>query len=402
MKAYLCLADGRIFPGESIGLAGETAGEVIFHTGMTGYQEILTDPNSAGQIITFTYPLIGNYGVNKEDELGKEVLARGIVIKEACSKPSNYRSEQNLHAYLVEKGVVGIKDVDTRALTRHLRTIGSIMGLISCETDLAELKKRAAALASSCESFSDSSTASHPTSSSASSVASPSMTYPHSLSGFQLLQYLSTQKITTITEGQYPIVIVDFGASKRTIQALQNLNCQLTVVPVTTTAQEILKLEPWGVVLSDGPGNPQDAINVLAVVEAVLERDIPLMGIGLGHQLLGLALGAKTSKLKNSHRGDNQPVKNLATGKVHITSQNHGFILEGIDPKDNRSQQFSITHLNLNDRTIEGIRHNSKPAFAVQFQPEIFPGAQGTHHLWEDFLQLVQEFGREKRGGQYA
>lgn len=368
MKAYLCLADGRIFPGESIGLAGEASGEVVFNTSMIGYQEILTDPTCAGQIIAFTYPLIGNYGVNKEDEVGGKVLARGLIIKESCSEPSNYRSEQNLHSYLVDKGVVGIKDVDTRALTRHLRTTGTMLGLISNGTDLTELKKRAAAL--------------------------------EPISGPQLVKSLSTPEITTITDGEYPLVLVDLGAKEKTIPALKNLDCRITVVPADTAAEEILALNPWGVVLSDGPGDPQDVSYAVPVVQDILERDIPLMGIGLGHQILGLALGGKTYKLKAGHRGGNQPVKNLLTGRVHITEQNHGYVLTK-DSLERYPEFIQITHLNLNDQTVEGIRHKTKPAISLQYHPENCPKAQDTFSLWQEFGQMVQKFG-EKRGEQHA
>ncbi len=359
MKAYLCLADGTIFEGESIGLAGETAGEVVFNTSMTGYQEILTDPSYAGQLITLTYPLIGNYGVNKEDAQSKGIAAKGLIIKEFCNEPSNYRSEKNLQRYLVEEKVVGIKDVDTRALTRHIRTKGTMMGLISTETDYDKLRKKAATLE-----------------------------FDKSL---QLVKSVTAAKTYPVSKGKYPIVMIDYGTKKNIIDSLVALDCQVTVVPAEASAEEILALNPWGVLLSNGPGDPRDLECVLPTIKKLVETKIPMMGICLGHQLLGLALGADIFKMKFGHRGGNHPVKDLTTNRIHITSQNHGY---AIDPQSLEGKDAEITHINLHDHTIEGIRHKEKKIFSVQFHPEAFPGPQDVSFSFDIFLNDVKEYGR--------
>ncbi len=363
MKAYLALADGRIFEGKSIGLVGETAGEVVFNTSMTGYQEILTDPSYAGQIIVLTYPLIGNYGVNREDEESPRSQARGLVIKELCNQPSNFRSEQNLHRYLVSQNIVGIKDVDTRALTKHLRQAGTMLGIISTESTPEELLEKVQKL--------------------------EPVTGPH------LVKSVTTKESYTLPGGEYPVVVVDYGAKGNIIRSLQHLNCQVTVVPATVTADEILARKPWGVVLSNGPGDPQDVDYTLPMIRGVLDARIPVMGICLGHQLLGLALGGTTYKLRFGHRGGNHPVKDLITNRVYITSQNHGYALakESLD-----GREVEITHINLHDQTVEGLRHKTKPAFSIQFHPEACPGPQDTAELFDRFLEMVKEYGRERSG----
>lgn len=359
MKAYLCLADGRIFPGRSIGLAGDTVGEVVFNTSMTGYQEILTDPSYAGQIIVLTYPLIGNYGVNKQDVESPTIRARGFVVKELCQQPSNFRAEQNLHRFLVDQGIVGIMDVDTRALTRHLRQAGTMMGLISTDTDLEELQKKAALL--------------------------EPVTGPH------LVRSVTTPKSYTLDGGTYPVVVVDFGAKGNIINSLKSLDCRVTVVPAHTSAGEIMELKPWGVVLSNGPGDPEDVDYALPAIQGLLEAGIPVMGICLGHQLLGMALGGRTYKLKFGHRGGNHPVKDLLTNRVHITAQNHGYAL---DRESFPEREIEVTHINLHDQTVEGLKHKEKRAFSVQFHPEACPGPQDTFYLFKRFMEMIKEYGQ--------
>ncbi|MCR4443335.1 MAG: glutamine-hydrolyzing carbamoyl-phosphate synthase small subunit [Peptococcaceae bacterium] len=363
MKAYLCLQDGRVFEGESIGMAGETAGEVVFNTSMTGYQEILTDPSYAGQIIVLTYPLIGNYGVNGNDEESPLIAARGLAVKELCPQPSNYRAEQNLHRYLVKHGIVGIKDIDTRALTRHLRQAGTMMGLISTEADPEVLKRRARELAP--------------------------------LAGPGLVKSVTCQEAFTLEGGTHPVVVVDFGAKGNIVRSLRNLGCRVTVVPAGTGAAGILAYRPQGVVLSNGPGDPQDVAYALPAIREVLEAGVPVMGICLGHQLLGLALGGRTYKLKFGHRGGNHPVKDLRSNRVYITSQNHGY---AVAPDSLPGDELEVTHINLHDQTVEGLRHKKRKAFSVQFHPEACPGPQDTFYLFSEFLDMVREYAAKTDG----
>jgi carbamoyl-phosphate synthase small subunit len=354
------LADGKIFSGESIGMADETSGEVVFNTSMTGYQEILTDPSYAGQIIVLTYPLIGNYGVNSTDEESPRIAAKGLIIKELCNLPSNYRSEQTLHRYLVKHNIVGIKDIDTRALTKHLRQSGTMMGLISAEPNPEELVKRAKAL--------------------------------KPLFGPELVKSVTCKSAYTLENGEYPVVVVDYGAKGNIVQSLRNLGCRVTVVPATASAEEILSFKPWGVVLSNGPGDPEDVAYSLPAIRGVLEAEIPLMGICLGHHLLGMALGGKIYKLKFGHRGSNHPVKDLRRNRVYITAQNHGYAVQpdSMDPED-----AEITHINLHDNTVEGLKHKRKPAFSIQFHPEACAGPQDTDYFFEEFMEMVQAFGAQ-------
>jgi len=357
LKAYLCLQDGRLFEGESVGMAGETAGEVVFNTSMTGYQEILTDPSYAGQIIVLTYPLIGNYGVNRQDEESPAIAARGLAVKELCRQPSNYRAEDNLHRYLVKHGIVGIRDIDTRALTRHLRQAGTMMGIISTETDLEVLKQKAREL--------------------------------KPLTGPELVKSVTCPRAFTLDGGTYPVVVVDFGAKGNIVRSLRSLGCRVTVVPAWTGAEEILSYRPQGVVLSNGPGDPQDVAYALPAIRGVLEAGVPVMGICLGHQLLGLALGGSTYKLKFGHRGGNHPVKDLRYNRVYITSQNHGY---AVASDSLPSDEVEVTHINLHDRTVEGLRLKKKKAFSVQFHPEACPGPQDTFHLFQEFVGMVREY----------
>lgn len=360
MRAYLCLQDGKVFPGKAIGIAGEAVGEVIYNTGMTGYQEIITDPSSLGQIIVFTYPLIGNCGINSVDAESAGARAQGIIIKELSTNPSNYRSEENLHKYLVKQGLVGIMDVDTRALTKHLRHYGTMMGLISIEDNLLELVQRAKKL-----SF---------------------------IKGSQLVKSVTTPEARTFSAGQYPVVVLDFGTKRSLLSALAQRDCGVTLVGAETGAEEILALQPKGVVLSNGPGNPDVVEEVLPVIKELLERNIPVLGIGLGHLLLGKALGGTVYRLKTGHRGS-YPVKEIKTGRVYQTSQNHGYVLcaEGFP-----ANEVEITLRNLHDQTVEGIRHKKTGSFSVQFNPEGCPGPREAECFLVEFIEMLK--GQQQGG----
>lgn len=364
MKAYLCLQDGTIFAGESIGITGEASGEVCFNTSITGYQELMTDPACAGQILVFTYPLVGNYGINPLDAQSAKVQARGVVIKELAHYASNYRSRQSLHSYLVEEGVVGIKDIDTRALTRHLRDHGTMLGLISTEEDPAILRQKAQDL--------------------------------RPLTGAQLVQTVTTREKQVFPGGQYPVVVLDLGIKNGMLEALRAADCQVILVGAETSAEEILACNPSGVFLSSGPGDPRDVQFVIPVIQELMRQGIPLMGVSMGHLLLGMALGGNVVPLKHGHRGE-YPVKDLQSNRIFITAQNHGYVLE--QESLTRNEQVEITHLNLHDQTVEGLRHRPSGSFSVQFNPEANPGPRETGMFITQFVNLMVERQQDGRGG---
>ena len=360
----LVLENGTVFSGVSFGAEGETIGEVCFNTGMTGYQEILTDPSYCGQLITMTYPHIGNYGVNPEDVESNKVQAAGFIVREENVVPSNFRSTQSLGNYLREQKIVGIQEIDTRMLTRIIRDEGAMNGIIS-SVDLDEnslLKKVKAA---------------------------PSMT------GMDLAKVVTTpnsydwrmEKGNRRKEvARFKIATIDFGIKHNILRLLESHGCEVTVFPATATATEILKINPDGIFLSNGPGDPAAVTYGIETVKSLLGKK-PIFGICLGHQILALALGAKTYKLKFGHRGCNHPVKNLKTGKVEITSQNHGFAVDpGTIPKN-----VVITHNSLNDQTVEGLKCTDVPAFSVQYHPESSPGPHDSRYLFEEFIKLMSE-----------
>ena len=367
--AYLVLKDGRIFKGKPLGAFGETSGEVVFNTSLMGYQEILSDPSYSGQMITMTYPLIGNYGVNTEDVESRGVFANGFIIKEASAIASNFRSAQPLGDYLKEMGVVGIQGVDTRALTRHLRQQGSMPGLVSsAETDLGKLREKAAKLAT--------------------------------LDGLDLVTkvtcggaYKWNSGLWKLGSGFEPlkeparfrVVALDMGIKTNILRNLVNIGCDVTVVPATMSAQDILDFNPDGVFLSNGPGDPAAAPYAAQTVKGLIGKK-PIFGICLGHQILCIALGAKTYKLKFGHHGGNQPVMDLSTRKVEITAQNHNF---SVDPETLPSG-MEVTHVNLNDHTVEGVRLTSAPVFSVQYHPEAGPGPHDSSYLFGRFAELME------------
>jgi carbamoyl-phosphate synthase small subunit len=361
VKAMLALEDGRIFEGWSFGHQGETTGEVVFNTALCGYQEVLTDPSYAGQIVTMTYPHIGNYGVNWEDVESARPQVAGFVVREASTVASSWRAAGELHRYLVEAGIVGISEIDTRALTKHLRTHGAKRGVISTlclEREALVARARASRL----------------------------------MTGLDLAREVTCGKPYHFeSEGAAAsglrVVAYDFGVKRNILRLLAASGCDVTVVPATTPATEVLERRPDGVFLSNGPGDPEPCGYAIAAARAFMAERLPMFGICLGHQILGLACGGKTFKLKFGHRGANHPVKNLETGRVEITSQNHGFAVE---PALFERAELILTHVNLNDGTVEGFRHRDLPLMSVQYHPEASPGPHDSHYLFQDFIRMME------------
>ncbi len=369
--ALLVLADGTAYPGLSFGAVGTTIGEVVFNTGMTGYQEVLTDPSYSGQMVTFTYPELGNTGVNAQDEESDRPHVKGVIARNICQRPSNWRSTQSLQNYLIQHKVVGIYDIDTRSLTRKLRSSGAMNGAISTEIlDPAELLLKV--------------------------EAAPSM------AGLNLVTTVTTTETYEWTEptesewefsvgvqestspAKYKVVALDFGIKRNILKRLSSYGCQVIVVPADTSAEEILSHNPDGIFLSNGPGDPAAVTEGIATTQALLGAGKPIFGICMGHQVLGLSLGAETFKLKFGHRGLNHPAG--LTQKIEITSQNHGF---AIDPDTLATDRLEITHLNLNDRTVAGLKHKTLPIFSVQYHPEASPGPHDADYLFEQFVSLM-------------
>jgi len=371
MKAALALADGRVFHGRAFGSTGEIAGEVVFNTSMSGYQEILTDPSYCGEIVTMTYPQIGNYGVNREDVESSRPHLSGFIIKELCEFPSNWRSEMSLDAYLKEHDIIGLSGIDTRALVRHIRDKGAQTGILSTlDLDVHSLVAKA--------------------------KAAPSIV------GRDLVQEVTCEKAYTWHEStwdiengygkgakkaQFKVVAYDFGIKRNILRNLVSKGCSVTVVPATTPAEEVLAMGPDGVFLSNGPGDPEPITYAQENIRKLLGK-VPLFGICLGHQLLSIALGGKTYKLKFGHRGGNQPVRRGEGHNVEITSQNHGFAVDPVTLQDDAL----ITHINLNDNTVEGLHHKTAPAFSVQYHPEASPGPHDANYLFGEFIKMMKNF----------
>ena len=376
MKAILALADGTRFHGKALGAIGETTGEVVFNTSLTGYQEILTDPSYHGEIVTMTYPQIGNYGVNSEDAESDKPHLSGFVVKEACDFPSNWRSEMSLDAWLKSHNIVGIQGIDTRALVRHIRDKGAQTGIIS-SVDL------------------------NPESVIAKAQKTPSIVGRDLVKEVTCTeQYEWNEGVWDLETGYskgpakslYKVVAYDFGIKQNILRNLVERNCEVTVVPANTPAEDVLAMNPDGVFLSNGPGDPEPIDYAQENIRKLLGK-VPLFGICLGHQLLSIALGAKTYKLKFGHRGGNQPVRRGEGPNVEITSQNHGF---AVDPAA-LGDDVVVTHINLNDNTVEGIRHKSLPAFSVQYHPEASPGPHDAQYLFNDFIDMMKDNKKSKK-----
>jgi carbamoyl-phosphate synthase small subunit len=376
MKAVLALADGRIFKGTSFGASGEATGEVVFNTSMCGYQEVLTDPSYKGQMVTMTYPQIGNTGINPEDVESRGLFLSGFIVKEYMDCYSNWRATMSLDAYLKENSVLGIQGLDTRALTRHLRDKGAQNGIISTvDFDLERLVEKARAV--------------------------PSMTGLDLASGVSCDKpYHWTQGLWDLQTGyaevdpatlKYKVVAFDFGIKYNILRCLVDAGCDVTVVPADFTAEEVLAMNPDGIFLSNGPGDPEPLTVVIENLQRLIGKK-PIFGICLGHQLLGLALGGKTIKLPFGNHGSNLPVMDMATRKVEITAQNHGFAVD----LDSLGTVACLGHENLNDRTVEGIRHSNLPIFSVQHHPEASPGPHDSHYLFGRFVEMMEKYRTKK------
>ncbi len=357
-EAILYLEDGAIFRGRTLHETGETVGEAVFNTAMTGYQEILTDPSYTGQIVVMTYPLIGNYGVNDQDNESSKIHVKGFVVKEFCRRHSNWRATKSLTEYLNENKIIAIEGIDTRALTRHLRLSGAMKAIISTEDfDPKSLKAKLA--------------------------ASPSM------EGADLVKDVTTaKKYVWKARGrrQYKIAAIDCGIKWNILRIFADLGCETHVFPATATAEDILAIKPDGIFLSNGPGDPAVVTYVTDTVRALVDK-APMFGICLGNQILGLALGGKTYKLKFGHHGANHPVKDFDGNRIGITSQNHGFC---VDMKSLNKNEVAVIHTNLNDQTVEGIKHKKFPVFSIQYHPEAAPGPHDSQYLFKQFIDMIE------------
>ena len=354
--AILVLADGSVYQGYSFGAENDAYGEVVFNTSMVGYQEMLTDPSYAGQIVVPTYPLIGNYGINEQDIESAKIQVRGFAIREECSQPSHYLSTKTLHQYLAQYGIPGISGIDTRAVTRKLRSVGVMMGIITSDKTpqqaLEQLLKQPG------------------------------------YGSIDFVRQVTTDKLYQWQNGgkpQHHVVVLDCGLRYNILRLLAKRGCAVTIVPCTTSAEEILNLKPDGVLLSPGPGDPELLDYIVDTVKQLAGKK-PMTGICLGNQLIARAFGGRNFKLKFGHRGANHPVRELATGRIYITAQNHGY---AVDP-DTISSELEVTHINLNDGTVEGLRHKELPIFAIQYHSEASPGPLDNTYLFDQFMELIK------------
>jgi len=366
LKGIIALEDGTVFEGESFGAEGESVGEVVFNTSLTGYQEVLTDPSYYSQIVTMTNPLIGNYGINEKDVESTQISVKGFIVKEACRYPSNFTSRKSISDYLFENKIVAIQDIDTRALTKHIRVAGAMKAVIYAGDDSVStdtLVKKAKAWTG--------------------------------LVGVDLVKYVtckeayvwnSSQFSCRKTEPRFSVVAFDFGIKHNILRIFESLGCKITVVPANTSAEEVLSYEPDGIFLSNGPGDPSAVGYAIDTIRSLIGKK-PIFGICLGHQLLALALGATTYKLKFGHRGANHPVRNLETGTIEITSQNHGFC---VDMESLKNKGIKTTHINLNDMTCEGLSDTQRNLLSVQYHPEAAPGPHDSGYLFEKFISIMK------------
>jgi carbamoyl-phosphate synthase small subunit len=354
--AILVLADGSAYQGYSFGAETDAYGEVVFNTSMVGYQEMLTDPSYAGQIVVPTYPLIGNYGINEQDFESAKIQVRGFAIREECYQPSHYLSTQTLHQYLAEYGIPGISGIDTRAVTRKLRSVGVMMGVITSDKTPSQALEQ--------------------------------LLKQPGYGSIDFVRQVTTDKPYPWENGgkpQYRIAVLDCGLKYNILRLLCQRGCSVTVVPCTTSAKEILNLKPDGVLLSPGPGDPELLDYIVDTVKSLAGKK-PMMGICLGNQLIARAFGGRNFKLKFGHRGANHPVRELATGRIHITAQNHGY---AVDP-DTIGSELEVTHINLNDGTVEGLRHKKLPIFAIQYHSEASPGPLDNTYLFDRFMEMIK------------
>ncbi|MBI1818737.1 MAG: glutamine-hydrolyzing carbamoyl-phosphate synthase small subunit [Nitrospirae bacterium] len=357
-RAVLVLEDGLVFDGFSFGAEGETSGEVVFNTSMTGYQEIITDPSYRGQLVTMTYPHIGNYGVNDSDHESRKPFLGGFIAKEVCFNPRNYYLSKPLDIYLKDNDIIGIYGIETRTLTRHLRDRGSKLGMISTEEfDTAHLVEK--------------------------------LKQARGVIGQDLVKEVTAESLHHWKLGEnnkFKVLVYDFGVKENILRMISGRGCEVVVLPAETPWSKALELSPDGIVLSNGPGDPEAVSYAIRNVEKLVDK-VPIFGICLGHQILGLAFGGKTYKLKFGHHGGNQPVMELSTRKVEITAQNHGFAVD----IDSISKEVELTHINLNDQTVEGMKHRSLPVFSVQYHPEASPGPHDSSYLFDRFINLMDK-----------
>jgi carbamoyl-phosphate synthase small subunit len=385
MEAMLALEDGRMFRGRGYGAPGERFGEVVFNTSLSGYQEILTDPSYAGQIVTLTYPHIGNYGTNPLDSESLRPFAEGLVVRELSELASNWRSVEEVSGFLADFGVPVISDIDTRALVRHLRKYGAMRGVISTvDRDPGSLIRKAKASPS----IVGLDLATRVTTSNAYEWTQPTTDIYSDAADLSD----TTKDRERDSRARFHVVAYDYGIKQNILRHLADTGARVTVVPAQTAASDVLGLKPDGVFLSNGPGDPEPVAYAAKAVRELMGR-VPIFGICLGHQIIGLALGGRTYKLKFGHHGGNHPVLNLETQKVEITAQNHGF---AVDADSLNASEVQFTHMNLNDQTLEGLRHKSVPMFSVQYHPEASPGPHDAAYLFEQFRKLMEE--NKKKG----